>query len=81
MKTINVLPVEELEIKFKDGKTYKASFNMLAVGYMQQALLSKNVEEIEPDEWDLEMIEHAKKINDGQGIPTETLASELGAKL
>ena len=46
MKTINVLPVEELEIKFKDGKTYKASFNMLAVGYMQQALLSKNVEEI-----------------------------------
>lgn len=40
-----------------------------------------DIEEIEPDEWDLEMIEHAKKINDGQGIPTETLASELGAKL
>lgn len=46
MKTINVLPVEELEIKFKDGKTYKASFNMLAVGHMQQAILSKDVEEI-----------------------------------
>lgn len=46
MKTINVLPVEELEIKFKDGKTYKASFNMLAVGHMQQALLSKDVEDI-----------------------------------
>ena len=46
MKTINVLPVEELVIKFKDGKTYKASFNMLAVGYMQQTLLSKDVEDI-----------------------------------
>lgn len=40
-----------------------------------------DIEEIEPDEWDLEMIEHAKKINDGQGIPIETLASELGVKL
>lgn len=35
-------------------------------------------EEIEPDEWDLEMIEHAERENDGHGIPIETLAEELG---
>lgn len=38
-------------------------------------------EEIEPDEWDLEMIESAKKENDGQGVPIETLADELGITL
>ncbi|MCM1245116.1 MAG: hypothetical protein NC293_05650 [Roseburia sp.] len=38
-------------------------------------------EEIEPDEWDLEMIERAKKENDGQGVPIETLAAELGVTL
>lgn len=38
-------------------------------------------EEVEPDDWDLEMIEHAKKENAGQGIPIETLADELGITL
>lgn len=38
-------------------------------------------EEIEPDEWDLEMIERAKRENDGHGVPIETLASELGITL
>ena len=38
-------------------------------------------EEIEPDEQDLEMIEHAKRENDGHGIPIETLAEELGITL
>jgi len=40
-----------------------------------------SIEEIEPDEWDLEMIEHAKKENSGQGVPIETLADELGINL
>ena len=40
-----------------------------------------DIEEIEPDEWDLEMIERAKMVNDGHGVPIETLASELGVKL
>lgn len=40
-----------------------------------------DIEEIEPDEWDLEMIEHAKMVNDGHGVPIETLALELGVKL
>lgn len=39
------------------------------------------IEEVEPDKLDLEMIEHAKKENDGQGIPIETLANELGITL
>ena len=39
------------------------------------------IEEVEPDEWDLAMIEKAKKKNDGHGIPIENLADELGIKL
>ncbi len=38
-------------------------------------------EEVEPDDRDLEMIERAKKENDGQGVPIETLADELGITL
>lgn len=38
-------------------------------------------EEIEPDEWDLKMIAEAEANNDGQGIPIETLAAELGITL
>lgn len=38
-------------------------------------------EEIEPDEWDLEMIKRAKRENDGHGIPIEALAEELGITL
>lgn len=38
-------------------------------------------EEVVPDEWDLEMIERAKKENDVQGVPIEALAAELGITL
>lgn len=38
-------------------------------------------EEVVPDEWDLEMIERAKKENNGQGVPIEMLAAELGITL
>lgn len=38
-------------------------------------------EEIEPDEWDLQMIEQARRENDGHGVPIETLAAELGITL
>ena len=31
------------------------------------------IEEIEPDEWDLEMIEEAKKNNDGSSVSFEEL--------
>ena len=54
---------------------------MIFVVNMLMKIKGLPVEEIEPDEWDLEMIAHAKKVNDGNGIPIETLASELGVKL
>lgn len=38
-------------------------------------------DEIEPDERDLEKIEHAKRKNDGHAIPIETLAVKLGITL
>lgn len=38
-------------------------------------------ETIEPDEWDLEMIDTAKKENDGTSISIDTLASDLGITL
>ena len=54
---------------------------MIFVVNMLMKIKGLPVEEIELDEWDLEMIEHAQNINDGHGIPIETLASELGVKL
>ncbi len=48
---------------------------------MLESLKAYAGEEIEPDEWDLEMIERAKKENDGQGVPVEALAAELGISL
>lgn len=48
---------------------------------MLESLKAYAGEEIEPDEWDLEMIERAKKENDGKGVPIETLAEELGITL
>lgn len=38
---INVKPVPELKIKLKD-KTYKCSFNMVAMSYMQEAFATVN---------------------------------------
>lgn len=35
-------------------------------------------EEIEPDEWDLQMIAQAEKENDGESVAFEDLAHELG---
>lgn len=40
-----------------------------------------DIEEVEPDEWDLRMIAEAEANNDGQGVPIETLAAELGITL
>ena len=36
------------------------------------------IEEIEPDEWDLEMIKQAEEENDGEEISLESFAKELG---
>lgn len=39
------------------------------------------VEEVEPDEWDLQMINQAQEKNDGTTVPIEKLADELGVTL
>ena len=52
------------------------------IGYIQGLTAERNlIEEVEPDEWDLEMIEEAKKEKDGHGISIETLAADLGVTL
>ena len=43
-----------------------------------QGYVSSDVEEIEPDEWDLEMIKQAEEENDGETISLESFAKELG---
>lgn len=39
------------------------------------------VEEVEPDEWDLQMINQAQEENDGTTISFEKLVDELGVTL
>jgi len=39
------------------------------------------VEEVDPDEWDLQMINQAQEENDGTTISFEKLADELGVTL
>ncbi len=48
---------------------------------MLESLKAYAGEEIEPDEWDLQMIEEAKKENDSQKVAFEDLADELGVVL
>ncbi len=48
---------------------------------MLESLKAYAGEEIEPDEWDLQMIEEAKKENDSQTVAFEDLADELGVVL
>ena len=43
MKTINVAPIDEIEIKLKD-KTYICSFNMLSMAYMQEKLVELDID-------------------------------------
>ena len=50
------------------------------VGILEGAAIPE-IEEEEPDKWDLDMIDEAKKVNDGHGIPIEDLANDLGIKL
>lgn len=48
---------------------------------MLESLKAYAGEEIEPDEWDLQMITQAKKDNDGKTVALEDLANELGVVL
>ena len=48
---------------------------------MLESLKAYAGEEIEPDEWDLQMIAQAEKENDGETVTMEELAQELGITL
>lgn len=48
---------------------------------MLESLKAYAGEEIEPDEWDLQMIAQAEQENDGETVALEDLAGELGVVL
>lgn len=43
-----------------------------------KGLLISDIEEVEPDEWDLEMIAEAEKVNDGTTVSLEELLAKDG---
>lgn len=47
------------------------------IGILEGAIIP-DIEEVEPDEWDLKMIEEANKENDGEEISLEDTKKELG---
>ena len=47
------------------------------VGILEGAMIPET-EEVEPDEWDLKMIEEAKKENDGETITFDELLKKEG---
>ena len=51
------------------------------IAYMQGIIAGAGIEEVEPDEWDLEMIARAKAENDDEGVTLEDFAAELGDTL
>ena len=50
------------------------------IGVLEGAAIPE-IETVEPDEWDMAMIEEAERENDGTGITVEDLADELGVEL
>lgn len=50
------------------------------VAYLQ-GVTAGEIEEVEPDKWDLEMISEARQENDGATVSIDELAEELGIKL
>ena len=50
------------------------------IGILEGAIIP-DIEEVEPDEWDLKMIEEASCENDGEEVTLEDLKKELGLVL
>lgn len=66
MKTINVKPIEEIEFNFPSGEKYICSFNMRAMGYMQEAIttLDGRLDEISTNHLVAMMLYAGIKAND-----------------
>ena len=56
-------------------------YKLVFVVQMLENMKAYAGESIKPDEWDLRMIEQAKKENDGIGVSIDDLAKELGIVL
>lgn len=50
------------------------------IGILEGAAIP-DIEEVEPDEWDLKMIAEATRENDGEEVTLEDLKKELGLAL
>lgn len=50
------------------------------IGILEGAIIP-DIEEVEPDEWDLKMIDEANRENDGEEVALEDLKKELGLVL
>ena len=50
------------------------------IGILEGAIIP-DIEEVEPDEWDLKMIDEASSENDGEEVALEDLKKELGLVL
>ena len=50
------------------------------IGILEGAIIP-DIEEVEPDEWDLKMIEEASSENDGEEVTLEDIKKELGLVL
>ena len=50
------------------------------IGILEGAIIP-DIEEVEPDEWDLKMIDEANRENDGEEVSLEELKKELGLVL
>lgn len=50
------------------------------IGILEGAIIP-DIEEVEPDEWDIKMIDEANRENDGEEVTLEDLKKELGLVL
>lgn len=50
------------------------------IGILEGAIIP-DIEEVEPDEWDLKMIDEASSENDGEEVTLEDIKKELGLVL
>ena len=65
----------EKAIQLLERKTEKKLYYI--IGILEGALIPE-VEEVDADEWDLKMINEAKRENDGEEVTLEELKKELG---
>lgn len=69
------MSTKELAYSLMDSLTER---QLEAIVEILKGLSLPKIPEVEPDEWDLEMIKRAEEENDGEVITIEDFAKELG---